>query len=206
MITAEIDRMSQARLNKAIKKLVTFSDETMEDVVKKSAIYFVQSAQKNTPPARGKKAIPAKKYKNPVIQLAENDWERIKNGMKWKVPQKKKVLFFKLRKEATDASKIKYRGAGRAGWFGVLPKLGKSFQPYLKSVNRANIEWVARTFSGLRKEDKKGEYNIIIENRVKAISRFGKIAERIALSAAGKRISREAYQAVKKWENKWRLL
>jgi hypothetical protein len=154
-----LTKESQARFSNGLKLVARVLGKDVPIVIKQLAIFASQAAKKRT--------VTAKKNR-PVI-TANNAKERrmLFGGRKyavqmWSQRQSKLRWHYVMTKEERDALKpIKYAGAARHAWSGVMAKLGKTM-----SSAGGTLERVAMKGSAVYETRASGHYQMTIVNRL----------------------------------------
>ena len=75
-------RVESERLENGINKLKKLMPEKAMSIVRDASVFFIQSAQKATPPEVGKTNIPRKKYYRTVFDMKDKN----EKSARYKVP------------------------------------------------------------------------------------------------------------------------
>ena len=198
-IKAEIEA---EKMYKAIQKMNRLMPEKQEEVLKESAEFFVRSAQKSTPPAIGKKNVPLKMQKRPVIKLTDPRYPASRKRTKYKVPfrnnRKKGVKYFNKQKEARSFSRILFSGASRAGWWGALLRLRRPLEGIKTNAKTMSI---ARKFARVLKQNfGTNKPSLIVENDFPEIQKYAIYSKTFGMGRAANRMNYLARKRKKEME------
>jgi hypothetical protein len=116
----DITPQSQAEFRKTLRKISDEYQRPIGQLLKRTAVYYAQSARKVTPISKKKREF----------EEAENFAQRQAWGAKFRVGIWRRGSFAwkptKTRRAVNDLLPIKYRGAAKGSWTGMIKKLGGS--------------------------------------------------------------------------------
>ena len=179
-------RVESERLENGINKLKKFMPEKAMSIVRDASVFFIQPAQKATPPEVGKTNIPRKKYYRTVFDMKDKNEKSARYKVPFRGMYKRGRRFFKYKYSAKDFSFIKYRGMARAGWFMNLLYLGEKIFTFKVAPDAlalgkkfSLVQWVARGIKPVCE----------IENRVPNIERYASYSKAYGMGKAANRIN-----------------
>ena len=202
MMTVEFDKKDLHDLNDGIDKMLEYSGKRLPEILETASAFFIQSAQKYTPPAIGKKNIPLKKYKR-SIQVMRDPRYPSRKRTRYKVKYKKEIKWFGNRKDAEKARHIKYRGLARAGWYVGLELLKKRINYRTGKYGNLMLA-MARRLNTVEKQFSGSSPYIRISNNVENISRYASVSERIGINKTAKRLNLLGRKLKREFEKQWR--
>ena len=174
-----------------VERLILLSKKSIPEIIKDSAITFIQSAAKATPTA--------KKKKRDVTEIIRNS-EKGKEYKQYKVKmfhiEKTSSLFFNKESKAKKYTAVTYWGLNKMGWLGNLLRLGKT----PKMTNSRNLTGMISKITGGAVQDKE----ITITNRVKKIGSWAAYTQKEGLFKANIRLKHQIKKLSRELKNKWR--
>jgi hypothetical protein len=113
-----LDEKSQAEFRETLRKIADTNQRYIGNLLKTTAIYFAQSARKQTPKSKDKRPIlvakdRAQRYEWGNRKYAVPSWHR---GMPV-------TRYVRNKRTAEKMAKITYQGAARAAWIGMIAKI-----------------------------------------------------------------------------------
>lgn len=198
-------KVEKEKFDRAITRLIAVSPKVAREIVLDASEAFIRSAQKETDPARGRENIPVKQWKRAVITLRDAKNPKSRKRTRYKVPfrrpGKKGRKFFSTKKEANDFARIKYRGAGRAGWWGALLKLGLPLGNIRATPEQMEV---ATKHNRVVKDLGAGNPWAVITNASKGIGEYSQRSEKWGTIKATNRIKATARAYEKKLAEGWK--
>jgi hypothetical protein len=175
-------KASQREFNNALKHVSNVRKKAVPGLLKKSALWFIQSATKMTPKSKLKR-----KYK----RISRKSMMFQKRGYIWKIEawrnNKKHFLYAKSDTSRNAKKKISYSGAAKAGWWGAKGKLGKT--AVVPGTNKSGLSAVARKTSlVINKSRSTRNPYIIIGNNIDYIRKIGKNIVGLSLRKTARRL------------------
>lgn len=190
-------KIEAEKLYKAIEKLKKLTPERAGYIVKEAAKFFIQSAQKATPPAIGKTNIPKKNYYRTIFDMKDENEKSARYKVPFRGMYKRGRRFFKFKKSAKEFSYIKYRGMARAGWFVNLLELGENIFNFRVTPEALVL---GKKFSLVRWFSKGNNPVCQVENKVPNIERYAQYSKSFGLGKAANRINYLAKREKQKME------
>jgi len=119
----EVDRASLNDLNKTMKAIQDRSNRNSKSIVKQASLTFLVSIRSRTPKS-------GKAVKKPDWGLVKDQAELAKGNNyfvnRFKKDSRKITLYAKTKAQLNALRKIKYAGAAKSVWTGIMRKMGKS--------------------------------------------------------------------------------
>jgi hypothetical protein len=175
-----------SKLDSAITKAMKKTGVDLSTAIKEASVLFLQSAARQTPPDAGKQRFSKRTNERPITPL-KNPQGKTRYKVPYRTHKKRGKKYFDSLAEAKSFSKIKWRGIGRAGWWGSLPVLGKTVagQPGTEDVKRSISRW---SFGSFIKELFSATF--IVTNKAPTINEsFARIISNIAIGKASARLN-----------------
>lgn len=195
-------KVEKEKLIKSMDKLASLIGINMEEGSLMAANMAIRSAAKATPPFPGRN-IPVKAYKRNIIKLSDK-YGRTSYKVPFHNSMSSGKKFFKNISDASEFSKIKFRGIGRAGWFLNLHQInGETLPAWASSIVNRSPSILTKNVSDLKIQKSGGRWadriSISISNKTDGISRYAAISEAVGYRSAAngingwmRRLAREA--------------
>jgi len=147
--------------NRTLKAIQDRSNRSAKSIVRQASYQFIRSIRAKTPTA-------PKMVKKPDWGLTEYGgyFVRKYNSKGFKVP-----FLAPNRQEADKLRRIKYYGAAKNVWWGVLRKMGRT-----NSI-RYGLAGISKSFSGFRQGGQGSNFFMEMENRLRYINKIVSVSK-----------------------------
>jgi hypothetical protein len=184
---------SQKQFNNALKRVLKVQKKNVPGLLKKSALWFIQSAVKLTPKS---------KLKRPHKRVPKKSMMFKKRGYEWRIESykkngTKKFTYAKTLESRDKKKKISFSGAAKAGWWGGKTKLGKSVSA--PGTNKSGLNTVAKKASLVINQSRRSKKPfIIIGNNIDYIRKIGRRIVPLALRKTARRLVGDMERSMKR--------
>lgn len=210
-----------SEFEKNVNQFMIEAQSRTKEILVNVAPDFSSNAAKYTPPNMGKGSIEKKYYTRPILLLTKliaggydgltanaEDREQLKKKMKFKVLYTKSGIkkgtafaYTKTMAQAKKAAKIINRGLSRVMWGKDLQSIGSNVPASLQRLIRKCPGLSNLNFNKVSIRSENDETSVVVENDVKNVERYAKIAEKYGYKKVSSSIMREMKKIAEKKVN-----